>query len=175
MLLNCENIWLQIYNTIMDDTFILGVIYRHSKGNEKSFISALKLVKLNNMTRKYCIICDFNVNVNSSDISYNCALFFSILSSRPNGVFSLIDKSTRVNSSSSTAFYRPYFKNNISNIIYSCIFLSEISDHFTVKCLVAIINLIQTIIIENLKLQNTCTEKKANLITNNLHLICVFF
>ena len=35
LLLNCEGIWLQICNSITDDTFILGVIYRHPKGNKK--------------------------------------------------------------------------------------------------------------------------------------------
>ena len=52
------------------------------------------------MTRKYYIIGDFNIDVNSSDISNNSALFRNILSS--NEIFSLIDKPTCVTSSSST-------------------------------------------------------------------------
>ena len=52
------------------------------------------------MTRKFYMIGDFNINVNSSDISNNSALFLNILSS--NGVFSLTDKPTRLTSSLST-------------------------------------------------------------------------
>ena len=53
-----------------------------------------------------------------------------------NGVYSLIDKPTRVTGSSSTTQDHILTKNN-SNIIYPCIFLSEISDHFPIGCLVA--------------------------------------
>ena len=117
-------IWLQISNTIADDTFILGLIYRHPKGNEKNFISALsdKLVELNNIAHKYYIIGNFNTDVNTNDISNNSALFLNMLNS--NGVYPLIDKPTRVTGSSSTTQDHILTKDN-SNIIYPCIFLSE--------------------------------------------------
>ena len=47
-----------------------------------------------------------------------------------------IDKPTRVTGSSSTTIDH-ILTTDTSNIIYSCIFLSKISDHFPVGCLVA--------------------------------------
>ena len=130
---------------------------RYSKGNKKIFILALndKLVKLNNITHKFYIIGNFNIDVNSSDISNNSAPFFNMLNS--NGVYSLIDKPTHVTGTSSTNIDH-ILTDDTSNIIYPCIFLSEISDYFPVGFLVPIIKLFQTVIIKNLKLQNTCTE-----------------
>ena len=135
MLLNCENIWLQINNTITDNTFILGVIYCHPK-DKKFFISALndKLVKLDNMTHKYYIIGDINIDVNTSYISNNSTLFLNMLNR--NRIYSLIDKPTCVTGSLSTTKDH-ILTNDTSNIIYPCIFLSEIRNHFPVGCLVA--------------------------------------
>ena len=136
LLLNCENIWFQINNMITDDTFTLGVIYHHPKDNEKNFIFTLNdnLVKLNDMIQKYYIIGDFNIDVKTSNISNNSALFLNALNS--NGVYSFIDKPTTVTGSSSTTIDH-ILTNDTSNIIYPSIFLSEISDHFPVESLVA--------------------------------------
>ena len=50
-----------------------------------------------------------------------------------NGVYSLIDKPTRVTGSSVTIIDH-ILTNDTSNIIYPCMFLSEISDQFPVGC-----------------------------------------
>ena len=57
-----------------------------SKGNEKNYTLALndKLVELNNMTREYYVVGDFNIDVNTSAISNNCGLFLNMLNS--NGI-----------------------------------------------------------------------------------------
>ena len=81
------------------------------------------------MKRKYYIIGDFNIDVNTSDVANNSVQFLNMLSS--NEAFSLIDKPTRVTGNSSrTIFVDHILTNDTSNIIPSCIFLSDISDHF---------------------------------------------
>ena len=63
------------------------------------------------MTCKYNIIGDFNIDVNSINISNNSTLFLNILNS--NGIFSLIDKPTHITGSSSTIIDH-ILTNNIS-------------------------------------------------------------
>ena len=52
------------------------------------------------MTCKYYIIGNFDIDVNSSNISNNSTLFLNMLNS--NGIYSLIDKPTPVTGSLST-------------------------------------------------------------------------
>ena len=63
---NCEDIWLRISNKIGNDSFIVGVIYRHPKGDVNNFLTALnkKLDLLSN--KRYYLFGDFNINVNST-------------------------------------------------------------------------------------------------------------
>ena len=71
------------------------------------------------MTQKYYIIGLFNIDINSSDISNNSALFFNML--RSSGIFSFADRPTRVTGSSSTV--TDYIlTNDTSNIIHLYIF-----------------------------------------------------
>ena len=62
----CEDIWLRISNKIGNDSFIVGVIYRHPKGDVNNFLTALnkKLDLLGN--KRYYLFGDFNINVNST-------------------------------------------------------------------------------------------------------------
>ena len=67
-------------------------------------------------------------------MSNNNTLFLIILSS--NRVFSHIDKPSNITGSLSTTIDH-ILTNDTSNIIYYLIFLSKISDHFPLGCLVA--------------------------------------
>ena len=63
---NCEDIWLRISNKIGNDSFIVGVIYRHPKGDVHNFLTALnkKFDLLSN--KQYYLFGEFNINVNST-------------------------------------------------------------------------------------------------------------
>ena len=92
---NCEDIyWLRISNKIGNDLFIVGVIYRHPKGDVNNFLTALnkKLDLLNN--KQYYLFGDFNINVNSTVNNEDGLNYLNTISS--NGAYSLINKPTRV-------------------------------------------------------------------------------
>ena len=63
----CEDVWLQISDINTQETFILGVIYRHPDTDIKNFVVAFndKLSELNPKHRYY-IVGDINVNVNNT-------------------------------------------------------------------------------------------------------------
>ena len=64
----CKDIWLQISDINTQETYILGVIYRHPGTDIKNFIVASndKLSKLN-LKHRYYIVGDININVNNTN------------------------------------------------------------------------------------------------------------
>ena len=134
----CEDIWLQLTDSITSNTFILGIVYCHPKGNVNNFITSLneKLQQLKRgSTSKYYVVGDFNINVNPPNSNESSSNFLYMLAS--SGAFLLIDKPTRVFSETRTLNHH-IITNDTCNIIYPCVFLCGISDHFSVACLVAI-------------------------------------
>ena len=122
---------------ITSSTFILGIVYRHPKGNVNNFITSFneKLQQLKRgSTSKYYIVGDFNINVNPTNSSESSNNYLNMLAS--NGAFLLIDKPTRMFGETRTLIDH-IITNDPSNIIYPCVFLSDISDHFPVACFVA--------------------------------------
>ena len=62
----CEDVWLKLEEKATKVTFILGVVYRHPRGDVNSFISFFneKLLRLNNNSNSiYCVVGNFNINV----------------------------------------------------------------------------------------------------------------
>ena len=133
----CENIWLQISDINTQETFILGVLYRHLGTDIKNFIVAFndKLSKLNPKHRYY-IVGDIIINVNntSNTNSKDSDAYLNMLTS--NGAFLLIDKPTRVTNTSSSNIDH-IITNDNNNILYPCIFRSGLTDHFPVAFFVA--------------------------------------
>ena len=118
-------------------TFILGVIYRHPKGDVHDFVSKFndKLLQINEKYKsKYYILGDININVNPSNSTEKSASYLNMISS--NGAHMLIDKPTRISGDCSSIIDH-IITNDCSNLIYPCVFLSDLSDHFPVACFVA--------------------------------------
>ena len=130
---NCEDIWIQISDFNSNQIFYLGVIYQHPNSNIINFILALndKLIQLGK--HKYYIVGDFNINIDDKNRSVNSNMYLNMILN--NGVFLPIDKHTRV-----TGNFRSIIDhvttNDISNTIFPCVFLSDISDHFTIAIIV---------------------------------------
>ena len=113
------------------------MVYHHSGGDVNSFITSFneKLLLLNSTSRsRFYIVGDFNINANSNNISGSYNNYLSMLSS--NGAYMLIDIPTCVSGESKTTIDH-VITNDIHNVIYPCVFLSDISDHLPVACLVA--------------------------------------
>ena len=134
---NCEDIWMHIIDNITKNTSLLGVVYRHPGGDVNSFITSFneKLLLFNSTSRsRFYIVGDFNINANPNNISDSSNNYLNLLSS--NGAYMLIDIPTRVSGESKTTTDH-VITNDIHNVIYPCVFLSDIGDHFPVACLVA--------------------------------------
>jgi len=135
---DCEDIWLKISDSSSKISFILGIIYQHPKDGVNNFLEALntKLMELNNMNNlNYYILGDINIDLTPSNkletIQFN---YTNLLAS--NAALQLINKPTRVTKTSKTIIDH-IITNNISNIIHPCIFLSDLSNHYPVACIIA--------------------------------------
>ena len=109
--------------------------HRHPNSNNINFISALndKLIQLSK--HKYYIVGDFNINTDDKNRSVNSDMYLNMISS--NDAFLPIDKHTRVKGNSRSI--RPIdhvITNDISYTIFSCVFISDISDHFPIAIIV---------------------------------------
>ena len=112
-------------------------MYRHPKGDVNNFITSfnekLQQLKRGN-TSKYYIAGDFDTNVNPTTANESSSSYLNVLASTGANLF--IDKPTRVFGETRTLI-NYIITNDTSNIIYPSVFLSDISDHFAVACLVA--------------------------------------
>jgi len=108
---NRENLWIQL-STPNNQKFILGIIYRHPKGDMNAFLTLLdKKLNLLKNSSYYYILGDINLNITSSNgSSIHCNNYRNILAS--NGAIT----------------------NDIKNKIYPCIFLSDVTDHYPIAC-----------------------------------------
>ena len=130
--LNCGDIWLRISNKIENDSFIVGVIYRHPKRNVNNFLTACNK-KLELLSNKRCLFGDFNINVNSIVNNEDGLNHLNTISS--NGAYSLINKPTRVTNVSQMAIDH-VVTNDSTHVIYPVIFLSDLTDHYPTACCV---------------------------------------
>ena len=89
---NCEDIFIQISDFNSNQIFYHGVIYWHPNNNIINFILALndKLIQLGK--HKYCIVGDFNINIDDKNCSVNSNMYLNMILS--NGAFLPIDKLT---------------------------------------------------------------------------------
>ena len=129
---NCEDLWLQIVEKSSREIFNLDIIYRHPKGDVNDFISALneKLFQ-KKQTQKYYIHSDLNIDVNPMNCCSNASTSTQMVAS--NGAYSLIDKPTHITNTSQTVIDH-IITNDTTSIIYPIIFLSDITDHHPVAC-----------------------------------------
>ena len=130
---NCEDIWIQISDFNSNQIFYLGVIYRHPNSNILNFILALnnKLIQLGK--HKYYVVGNFNINIDYKNRSVNSDMYLNMISN--NGAFLPIDKHTRV-INNSRSIIDHVITNDISNTIFPCVFLSDISDYFPIAIIV---------------------------------------
>ena len=112
---NCEDIWIQISD--------------YPKSNITNLISAFndKLIQLDE--HKSYIVGDFNINIDDKNCSVNTNMYLNMLLS--NGAFLPIDKHTPV-IDKSRSIIDHVITNHISNLIFSCVFLRDISNHFPI-------------------------------------------
>ena len=129
----CQDIWLRISNKTGNDSFIVGVIYRHPRGDVNNFLTALnkKLDLLSN--KRYYLFGDFNINVNSTVNNEDGLNYLNTISS--NEAYSLINKPTRVTNVSQTTIDH-IVTNDSTHVIYPVIFLSDLTDHYPIACCV---------------------------------------
>ena len=133
--LNCEDIWLRIFDKNSNNAFILGVIFCHPIGDVHDFISVLnqKIASFGPKQKCY-ILGDLNINVDPSKSTESATDYMYMLYS--NNCYMPIDKSTRVGNNTNTIINH-VITNDTSNIIYPAIFTSDITDHFPTGCFVA--------------------------------------
>ena len=131
---SCDDLWVHITDRRFGETFILGVIYRHPKGDINSFLSTLnnKLLQINPNQKLY-ITGDLNLNTGTNSNSQHKSSFFNTINS--NGVYSLINKPTRLSRSSSSTIDH-ILTNDTSNVILPCIILHDLTDHFPIACII---------------------------------------
>ena len=82
---------------------------------------------------KYYIVGDFNINIDDKNRSVNSDMYLNMISS--NGGFFPIDKHTRVKGNSRSLIDH-VITNDISNTIFPCVFISDISDYFPIEIIV---------------------------------------
>ena len=130
---NCENIWLRISNKIGNDSFIVGVIYRHRKGDVNNFLTALnkKLDLLSN--KRYYLFGDFNLNVSSTVNNEDDLNYLNTISS--NGAYSFINKPTRVTNVSQTTIDHIVISDS-TRVVYPVIIQRDLTDHYPIACCV---------------------------------------
>ena len=75
----------------------------------------------------YYIFGDFNINIDNKNYSKNTNIYLNMLSS--NGAFLPIDKHTCI-IGKSRSIIDHIITNDISNIIFPCVFPSNINDYF---------------------------------------------
>lgn len=113
------------------NNIIVGVIYRPPNGNILNFTSAIReiLKEISPKKRKCYLIGDFNIDFNRYHLSPDTAEFFNLLYSH--SFTPLIDKSTRVSSSSSTIIDN-IFTNQLTINHKSGVIQADISDHYPI-------------------------------------------
>ena len=90
-----------------------------------------KLIQLGK--HKYYIVGDFNINIDDKNCSVNSNMYLNMISS--NCAFLPNDKHTRIIGNSKSIIDH-VITNDISNTIFSCVFLRGISDHFPIAIIV---------------------------------------
>ena len=86
-----------------------------------------------NPNQKLYITGDLNLNTGTNSNSQYKSSFFNTINS--NGVYSLINKPTRLSRSSSSTIDH-ILTNDISNVILPCIILHDLTDHFPIACII---------------------------------------
>ena len=82
---------------------------------------------------KCYIVGDFNINIDDKNLSVNSDMYLNMISS--NGAFLPIDQHTRFIGNSRSIIDHVII-NDISNTIFPCVFISDISDHFPTAIIV---------------------------------------
>ena len=132
--LNCEDIWLRIFDKNSNNAVILGAIHGHPSGDDNDFITVLnqKIASFGPKQKCY-ILGDLNINVDPNKSTESATDYMHMLSS--NNCYMLIDKLTRVGNNTNTVIDH-VITNDTSKIIYPTIFINDITDHFPVGCFV---------------------------------------
>ena len=118
---------------------------------------------------KYYIVGDFNINIDDKNRSVNSDMYLNMISS--NGGFFPIDKHTRVKGNSRSLIDH-VITNDISNIIFPCVFINDISDYFPIEIIVERKNKQHDNSRYNKLKQSYFLEIKKNLIMIDLLIIC---
>lgn len=102
VLQGCENLWLTIECPYTKISFVIGIIYRHPNSSIMDFCDSIDeiFLKLTTDNKRYFILGDINIDTSSASMSNNGNHYLNLLASH--GVASLIDKPTRVTSTTAT-------------------------------------------------------------------------
>ena len=84
--------------------------------------------------QKYYICGDINIDVNPINFSNHATSYMQVIASI--GAFLIIGKPTRVTNFSKTTIDH-IISNDVDNVIYPGIFLSDITDHYPIACIVS--------------------------------------
>ena len=100
----CENLWLVVSCPFSKKEFVIGSIYRHPSYKVQPFIDCLSnsLSTLNDADKNFFILGDINVDISPESISCMNDNYLNMLAEH--GVVTLINKPTRIASTSATTF-----------------------------------------------------------------------
>ena len=113
-----------------NESSVVGSVYRHSstniKGFEDAFVHVIKTFKTN---QNYVVLGDYNINYNDTSLSPHVLNYANHISSI--GCMQIIDKPTRITSTSNTIIDHIYINTALLGQILPVIFC-DISDHLPI-------------------------------------------
>jgi len=124
----CKNLWLQL-DTNNSNTFVIGVVYRHTNSNYEDFQDKLDatIAKLSATSSKYYICGDFYIDLLKYHEDKRVEAYIHMLHSY--GCYIFPNYPTRVTPNSSTLIDHVY-TNNASDDLQNFILVHDISDHY---------------------------------------------
>ena len=130
----CEDIWVEINDKTKGGNttpkFVVGLVYRHPDYQYETFLTNLCITidALNKSKANYVVVGDFNIDILKYNLVSNVTKYINSLNSI--GCKFLIDKATRVTSTSSTCIDHIY-SNIDSDQIENQILMTDASDHYS--------------------------------------------
>ena len=126
----CEDVWVEL-KINNNESLVVGSVYRHASTNIKSFEDAFfHVFKTFKTNQNYVVLGDFNINYNETPLSPNVLNYANHISSI--GCMQLVDKPTRITSTSITVIDHIYVNTALLGQILPVLFYNDISDHLPI-------------------------------------------
>ena len=115
----------------INSSILVGSLYRRPNSNLNDFLDELEIIinLVNIENKKLYLLGDFNINLFNYDSDAQVRRFVNLMHS--NNMFNVINKSTRVTSTSATLIDH-IWTNNLVNLQSSGIIFDKTSDHFPI-------------------------------------------